>query len=276
MSDYTSFTVTTEGGVAELVLGNAAKMNALGPSFWQELPQAVAKLNQEGTVRALIISSTGSLFCSGIDLTMFANPSLTSVAAPAERERLKHLILQLQASLTCLQDCRFPVIAAVQGACLGAGLDLISACDLRYGTTDSFYVVQEINIGIMADLGSLQRLPRLLPDAVVRELCFTGAKLSAERAYNLGFLNATAQTHEEVLAAARQAANLIAQRSPLPIAASKDVLNYSANHTESDALNYCATVQSAIFEPAEVMAQVMAMKNKTRHESKDLLAMKAI
>jgi enoyl-CoA hydratase len=276
MSDYSSFSVTTEGGVAELVLGNAAKMNALGPAFWQELPQAVAKLNAEGMVRALVISSTGSLFCSGIDLTMFANPSLTSVAAPAERERLKHLILQLQSALTCLQDCRFPVIAAVQGACLGAGLDLISACDLRYGTSDSFYVVQEINIGIMADLGSLQRLPRLLPDAVVRELCFTGAKLSAERAYSLGFLNAVAANHDEVLAAARQAAGQIAQRSPLPMAGSKDVLNYSASHSQSDALNYCATLQSAIFDPAEVMAHVMAMKNKTKHESKDLLAIKTI
>ena len=276
MSAYTSFTITAEKGVAHLILGNAAKMNALGPAFWNELPLAVADLNAAGSVRALVISSTGPIFCSGIDLSMFAGETLTAVATAAERERLKHLILQLQASLTVLQHCRFPVIAAVQGACLGAGLDLISACDMRFGSTASFYVVQEINIGIMADLGSLQRLPQLLPDAVVRELCFTGAKLKAERAYNLGFLNGLAESAESCVDDALKAAQAIAERSPVPIAASKDVLAYGQAHSQPDALNYCATVQSAIFDPTEVMAYVMAMKNKSRHESADLLPLKSI
>jgi enoyl-CoA hydratase len=153
MSEYSSFDLTVEGGVAHLVLGNPSKMNALGRTFWSELPRAVAEMDRAGEVRALVISATGPMFCSGIDLAMFSDESLANVATSLERERLKHLVLQLQSALTSLQKCRFPVLAAVQGACLGAGLDLISACDMRWGTMDSFYVIQEINIGIMADLG---------------------------------------------------------------------------------------------------------------------------
>jgi len=250
-------------------------MNALGPAFWKELPQAVAEMDRDGAVRALLISSTGAMFCSGIDLTMFSDESLCSVATPLERDRLKHLILQLQESISCLQKCRFPVLAAVQGACLGAGLDLISACDMRWGTKDSFYVLQEINIGIMADLGSLQRLPLLLPDALVREMAFTGCKLGAERAYENGFLNELCQSHEEAVATALQAAHMVAQKSPLAIAGTKNCLNYLPGHSTAEALEYCANLQSAIFDPAEIMAQVMAMKSKTRHQAKDLLALKS-
>jgi enoyl-CoA hydratase len=276
MGDYSSFDLTVDEGVAHLILGNAGKMNALGRAFWSELPQAVEAMDRGGQVRALVISSTGSVFCSGIDLTIFSDESLASVGTAQERERLKHTILTLQQALTCLQSARFPVLAAVQGACLGAGLDLISACDMRWGTRDSFYVVQEINIGIMADLGSLQRLPLLLPDAVVRELAFTGAKLSAERAHGYGFLNGLSQSHEEAIAAAMQAAKLIAQKSPLAIAGSKQCLNYLPGHTQEEALSQCATLQSAIFDPADVMAQVMAMKTKSAHQPKDLLALKAL
>ena len=276
MTEYASFTLTQDAAVAHLILGNATKMNALGRSFWIELPQAVAELNAAGNVRALVISSTGPIFCSGIDISMFADESLAQIATPSDRERMKHLIQQLQDSISCLQKCRFPVLAAVQGACLGAGLDLISACDMRFGTSDSFYVVQEINIGIMADLGSLQRLPLLLPDAVVRELAFTGSKLSAERAQTYGFLNSLAATAEEALANAMKAAQAIAQKSPLVVAASKQCLNYVQGHTASEALDYCAAVQLSIFDPAEIMAQVMAMKNKGNHQTKDLLAIKSI
>jgi enoyl-CoA hydratase len=276
MSEYSSFELTVDSGVAHLILGNAAKMNALGRAFWSELPRAVADMDRAGEVRALIISSTGAMFCSGIDLMMFSDESLASVATAPERERLQHLILQLQAALSSLQKCRFPVLAAIQGACLGAGLDLISACDMRWGTKDSFYVIQEINIGIMADLGSLQRLPKLLPDAVVRELAFTGAKLSAERAHEYGFLNGLCSSHEEAVAQAMQAARLIAQKSPLAIAASKQCINYAPGHTVEEALDYCANLQSSIFDPADVMAQVMAMKNKSPHQAKDLLAVKVL
>jgi len=276
MSTYSSFDLTIDSGVAHLVLGNAAKMNALARAFWVELPQAVAELDRGGNVRALVISSTGPIFCSGIDLSIFGDQSLGSVATPAERERLKHLVLRLQDSLSCLHDSRFPVLVAVQGACLGAGLDLISACDMRWGTADSFYVIQEINLGIMADLGSLQRLPQLLPDAVLRELAFTGSKLSADRAYGYGFLNGVVENHEDAIATALQAARTIAQKSPLAVAGSKQCLNYAVGHSLAESLDFCATLQSAIFDPADVMAQVMAMKTKTPHQTKDLLVVKGL
>ncbi|MBS1994283.1 MAG: enoyl-CoA hydratase/isomerase family protein [Cyanobacteria bacterium SZAS LIN-3] len=275
MEQFSSFAVSLNEGVAHLVLGNASKMNALGAAFWRELPQAVAQMDQEGQVRALVISSTGPMFCSGIDLAMFSDESLSSVGSAHERDRLRHLIMQLQKAITCLQSCRFPVLAVVQGACLGAGLDLISACDLRFGTKDSFYVLQEINIGIMADLGSLQRLPLLLPDAIVREMAFTGSKLSAEKAQAYGFLNGLAASHEEAVATALQAAKTIAQKSPLAISGTKRCLSFVPGHSSEEALEYCANLQSAIFDPAEVMSQVMAMKQKSAHQSRDLLALKA-
>jgi len=213
MTEYKSFTLTTENSVAALKLGNAELKNAFGREFFGEFPAAIAALERRANVRALIIYSDGPHFSSGIDLNFFTDPSLVDIGSPGARERLKRLVLAMQESCSLLNKVSFPVIAACQGAALGAALDLVSACDLRYATPDAYFVIQEINIGLMADLGSLQRLPGSLPDAVVRELAFTGEKLTAERAERLGFINKVFADHSQMLEAVFAVAKNIAARS---------------------------------------------------------------
>ena len=187
-------------------------------------------------------------------------------------ERLRRLVLAMQEPISVLQQVRFPVLAACQGASMGAALDLLSACDMRYATKDAYFVLQEINIGLMADLGSLQRLSAALPEGIVRELAFTGAPLSAERALNLGFVNEVLATHEELLTRVQAVAEVIASRAPLAVAASKQALNYNRSHSVAEALDYSASLQAAVFDPACVALSVQAMKTKARASYESLAA----
>ena len=193
-----------------------------------------------------------------MDLAVFAAVDKFRTDSSVAREHLKHLVLSLQDALTVLETSRVPVIAVVQGGCLGAGLDLVSACDLRFATEDAYFCIQEINIGIMADLGTLQRLPRKLPDGIVRELAFTGGQLTAARAEKLGFVNAVLPAHESALEHAMQVAAKIASKPPLVVAASKECINYANEHNLTDSLLHAANVQSYVFDAREVMAAIKA------------------
>jgi enoyl-CoA hydratase len=266
MAEYKSFELTLDNGVAALKLGNAKFKNALTKDFFAEFPAAIRALDQSGEVRALVLHSEGTHFCSGIDLNFFADETLINTSSPAVRESFRRLVLTMQESCSVLNTARFPVLAACQGAVIGAGVDLVSACDLRYATADSYFVIQEINIGLMADLGSLQRLPLALPDAIVRQLAFTGSHLSPQKAEQLGFVNQVYEGHEQMLEDVLKTARTIAERSPLAVAASKLALNYNHGRTVEDALLNAAVTQAAIFDPAAVMASVKAMKSKSKAE----------
>lgn len=266
MAEYKSFELTLDNGVAALKLGNVKFKNALTKDFFAEFPAAIRALDQSGEVRALVVHSEGTHFCSGIDLNFFADETLINTSSPAVRESFRRLVLTMQESCSVLNTARFPVLAACQGAVIGAGVDLVSACDLRYATADSYFVIQEINIGLMADLGSLQRLPLTLPDAIVRQLAFTGSQLSPQKAEQLGFVNLVYEGHEQMLEDVFKTARTIAERSPLAVAASKLALNYNHGRTVEDALLNAALTQAAIFDPSAVLASVKAMKSKSKAE----------
>lgn len=257
-----SVSITYDGAVAKLKLGNAELKNALGKEFFADFARIIEELDNSGKVRALVLYSDGPHFSSGIDLSFFADQSLIDISTVASRESFRRLVLAMQDCCSVLNNVRFPVLAACQGASLGAALDLISACDLRYATADAYFVIQEINIGLMADLGGLQRLPLSLPDAIVRELAFTGEKLTAERAERLGFVNKVFANHDEMIEAVVAVAQTIAARSPLAVAGCKQSLNYNHGRTVEDALANAAYMQAAIFDPAAIMASVKAMKTK--------------
>ncbi len=252
-----AFTLTQSGNIAHLRFTNPKTSNAMGADFWADFRPAIDALSQSGNTRALVISAEGKNFCSGMDISMFAS-GIPTTDTPTAREAFPPFIRQLQETLTCLEAARFPVIAAIQGACIGGGLDLVSACDLRIAAEDAYFRIEETNIGMMADLGSLQRLPKLMPEGVVRELAYLGSTLSAARGHAVGFINAVEPDAEAALTAALKAAERIATKAPLAVAGSKAAITYARDHATADALNWASTMQTLLWNPTDIQRAVIA------------------
>lgn len=267
-----SFSLEIKENVAHLRFVRADKANSMNRDFWREFPEAIAKCGQDPQVRVLIISAEGKNFCSGMDLSVFADSKLLNNTDARSRGGLRSLILELQSCFSVLEDLRVPVIAAVQGACIGAALDMISACDIRYGTKTSYFCIHEINLAMMADLGSLQRLPNLLPEGMVRELAFTGDRLSAVDAERYGLINKLFEDEEAMMEHVFQQAKKIANRSPLAISSSKQCLNYNRSHSVGDALEYCANVQAGILDLTDLTNAAKAQASKSDATFADLQA----
>ncbi len=226
-----SFLVTQDAGVAHLRFCRPHAANSMTAAFWRAFPEAIRALDASGRVRALVISGEGRHFCGGMDLSFFGDAPVRADDGAAQRDAFAGVVRRLQAALTSLAQARFPVIAAIQGACVGGALDLVSACDLRFAAEDAYFRIEEINIGMMADVGSLQRLPRLMPDAVLREMAFCGVTLPAVRAAAVGFVNGVSA---DPLAAALAAAGEVARRAPLAVSGSKRAIDFAREHTVAE------------------------------------------
>ena len=244
---YDCFELDTNEGVAHLKMARPERRNAMTASFWRELPEIVRGLD----VRVLVISSTGPHFCAGLDVSMFGSGALTTESVTARRQ-FREKLEELQASLSSLAEARFPVIAAVQGGCIGGGVDMVTACCLRYATRDAFFVIQEINLGMMADVGTFNRMPKQLAEAVVRELGYTGDRLSAERAERLGFVNGLFDSHELLVAGTLEVAKRIASKAPVAVAATKQMISYTRDHSVAESFEYLNALQPAIFDLEEI------------------------
>jgi enoyl-CoA hydratase len=250
-------------GIAHLQLSRPERLNTFAPPFFPALRDAVQRLNAEGRTRVLVISSTGKHFSAGMALDVFANdmPMLKSGSA-RDRLAFQDSLRQLMRCFDVIEEARFPVIAAVQGGCIGGALDLAAACDLRVASADAFFTVQEIHIGMAADLGVLQRLPKIVPPALAREMAYTGERLGAERALAVGLVNAVRPDAAAALAHAMQMAAAIAAKSPLAVAGSKLAINYAVDHPTADALQQMTLLQSAIFDTGEMASAIRAWKAK--------------
>jgi enoyl-CoA hydratase len=255
--DYECFRLETTNDVAHLRMSRPERRNAMSAAFWRELPEIVRQLEGEERTRVLIISSTGPHFCAGLDVSMFGSGALTTDDVAA-RKKFRDKLEELQASLSALAEARFPVIAAVQGGCIGGGVDMVTACCLRYATRDAFFVIQEINLGMMADVGTFNRMPKQLPEAVVRELGYTGDRLPAERAERLGFVNGLFDTHEQLVAGALEVARRIAAKAPVAIAATKQMISYTRDHSVAESFAYLNALQPAIFDIEEIKRALKA------------------
>jgi enoyl-CoA hydratase len=265
-----TFTLNIKDAVAHLRFCRPDKANSMNKDFWSEFPKSIQELSQNNDVRVLLISGEGKNFSSGMDLSVFADSQLLSNADARSRESLRCLVLELQACFSLLEQLRIPVIAAINGACIGGALDLVAACDIRFATKSAYFCIHETNLAMMADLGSLQRLPYLLPEGIVRELAYTGDKLGADDATRHGFLNKVFDSDQEMMDHALLQAQKIASKSPLAICASKQCLNYNRSHSIADSLEYCANVQAGILDLQDLAAAAQAQASKSAAAFSDL------
>ena len=272
MNEYKCFDVSIKKGVATVTLNRGEKLNTMIPAFWSELPKVIGEINSNGEARVIVLASTGKHFSAGMDLAVFSMSSEESQAEIGRvRANLRENALHLQDSFNCLEKARIPVLAAIQGGCIGGAVDMVTACDMRYASEDAFFCIQEINIGMTADVGTLQRLPKLIPEGVCRELAYTGRRMQAEEAKSVGLVNEVFSNQESLLEGVMKVAEEIASKSPLAIWGSKEMITYSRDHSTSDSLNYIATWQSGMFQPADMKEAFQAKAENRPSEFDDLL-----
>jgi enoyl-CoA hydratase len=280
MTAYTCFNVETKDKVAHIQLKRPDAFNTMTRAFWNELPAIVNEINDQGSARAIVISSTGKHFSAGMDLSVFTDGNgAAGEGAKAEtgrvRANLRHDVRRLQNTFSCLDEARMPVIMAVQGGCIGGAVDMSTCADMRFATTDAFFVIQEINLAMTADVGTFPRLCHLLPQGLVRELAYAGRRLPAKRALELGFVNELFDSQEAMLKHVFDLAREIAQKSPLAVHGSKVMINYARDHSINDGLDYIATWQAGMFNPtADMMESFKAKQEKRDPVYLDLLPLR--
>ena len=277
MTQLTCFDLSIENKIAHIVLKRPEAFNSMPRAFWNELPALVRDIDDNAKARVIVISSTGKHFTSGMDLSVFTDgQSITAAGGDqyARAENFRHFVLTLQGSFNCLDEARMPVIAAIQGGCIGAGVDMTSACDIRYATEDAFFQIAEINIGMTADVGTFPRLCKLIPEGWVRELAYAGRRLPAAKAKEIGLVNDVFATQEAMLEHVMGLAAEIAEKTPVAVAGSKRMINYARDHSIADGLDYIATWQAGMFAPPHMMEAFAAKAQKRKPEFPDLAAKK--
>jgi enoyl-CoA hydratase len=260
------FSVSIADGVAHIELARPERFNAMTRAFWSELPAIIRDIDDNARARVIVISSTGKHFTAGMDLSVFAGQDQltgTGVDRYVQAENFRHTAKLLQNSFSCLEDARMPVLVAIQGGCIGGGVDFTSACDIRYATNDAYFSIHEINLGMTADVGTFPRLCKLLPLGQVRELAYTGRRLSAAKAKELGLVNEVYADHATMMADVMAIAREIASKNPIAVTGSKVMINHARDHTTADTLDYIAVWNMALLAP-EHMAEAMTAQREKR------------
>ncbi|HEX8901846.1 crotonase/enoyl-CoA hydratase family protein [Vitreimonas sp.] len=277
MTETTCFKLSIENNIAHIVLNRPEAMNSMPRAFWNELPALVHDIDDHAKARVIVISSTGKHFTAGMDLSVFTDGEGVNASGADEYSRaeaFRQFVLTLQGSFNCLDNARMPVLVAIQGGCIGGGVDFVSACDIRYATDDAFFQIQEINIGMTADVGTFPRLCKLIPEGWVRELAYAGRRLPAQRAKEIGLVNETFPTQEAMLAHVMDLAAEIASKAPVAVAGSKRMINYARDHSIADGLDYIATWQAGMFAPPHMMEAFAAKAQKRAPKFADLAPLK--
>tara|TARA_R110002050_G_scaffold125530_15_gene245240 strand:- start:334 stop:1161 length:828 start_codon:yes stop_codon:yes gene_type:complete len=258
-------TVTIENNIAHIVLNRPDAFNTMNIDFWHELPNVINELSNSAAARVIVISSTGKHFCAGMDLAVFTQSEKDkSLELGRKHEQLRHIVLKLQACFNALEKARMPVLMAIQGGCIGGAVDMISAADCRYCTENAFFSIEETKLGMTADLGTLQRLPKLISTGIVKELAYTGRRMLATEAESVGLVNNVYPDQESMIAAVMDIAAEIASRSPLAVLGCKEMINYARDHSISDSLDYMAVWQSGMFQPQTDMMETFSAKAEKR------------
>jgi 2,4-dienoyl-CoA reductase (NADPH2) len=268
---YQTLSVSLDQHIATITLNRPDKANAMNLAMWHELRQAFQWVNTTPEARVAILQGAGKLFSSGIDLQMMMGLSeqIQNDCEARTRENLRQVILDLQDTLTSLERCRKPVLAAIHGACIGAGMDLICCADMRYCSGDASFSIKEIDIGMTADVGTLQRLPKLIGEGMARELAYTGRKFSAAEALEMRLVNRVFDSREAMQKGVRELAASIAAKSPLAVRGVKEMISYARDHTVADGLNYVATWNAAMLLSNDLQEAMMANMGKRAPVFKD-------
>jgi enoyl-CoA hydratase len=271
MTTFSCLTVTVDQHIAEIQLNRPQRANALDRALWFEIQDACNGVDRTDEVRVVVLSGAGAHFSSGIDFELLSSvlAELGALSPGRREERLRCLILDLQAAFTALERCRKPVLAAVHGLCLGGALDLIAACDLRYAAADARFALKEVDLGIVADIGSLQRLPYLIGAGRVRELAFTGREFDAGEAERIGLVNQVFDDPAQLRDGVRDIAAAIAAKSPLTVRGIKQVLNYCRDHTVAAGLEFVATWNASMLLSEDTQEAVLAAMQKRPPSFKD-------
>ena len=268
---YKTLSLDVAEGIAHVQFIRGAEFNTMNRAFWPEMVAVFGEIEQDPSARVVVFSAHGKHFTSGLDLNDFAVGLMASEGEPSRKaEALRRTVLHMQDSMSVVDRCRLPVLVAVQGACIGGGIDLISACDIRYCAADAFFSIQETNIGMTADVGTLQRLPHMLPQGIVRELTYTGRRMMAAEAREWGLVNQVFTDHAALLDGVMAIAGEIATKSPIATVGNKEMLNYARDHSIADGLNYVATWNAAMLSRADLGEAFMAKQQKRDASYADL------
>ena len=276
---YKCFQIDIENHIANLVLSRPNELNTMSRDFWVELGDVLEEINRDSEVRVVVMSSTGKHFCAGMDLNAFSNgvDNISDEKKPDHArigEAVYRVAKELQEYISTLEKIRVPVIAAIHGGCIGGAVDLVTACDIRLASDDAFFCIQEINIGMAADVGTLQRLPKIIPDSKMREMAYTGRRMYAGEAKETGLVSDTYKSQEDMLKAANSLAKEIASKSPVAIYGLKAVMNYSRDHSVSESLEYNALWSGAMLSQKDMTEAMTANIEKRDASFNDLVDVK--
>lgn len=258
------FKVKIEQKIAQVFFNRPEKANALNREAWKEMQTIFETLSKSEEVRVIVLAGEGKHFCAGIDLELLMSiGGLQEIVCAGKRsEKIRELILSLQQTITAIEKCSKPVLAAIHKGCIGGGVDIATACDMRYCTEDAYFTVKEIDLGMVADLGTLQRLPKIIPAGIAAEMAYTGRKVFGPEAKNIGLVNQYYHSKESLMEEVMKIAATIASKSPLSIRGTKDVLRYTRDHTVDDALNYMSTWNASMLLSSDLMEAFKATMEK--------------
>ena len=277
--EFNCFKLDVKNHVGNLVLSRPDELNTMSRDFWVELGEVLEVINRDSDIRVVVMSSTGKHFCAGMDLNAFTNgvDNIPDDKKPDHArigEAVYRVAKELQEYISTLEKIRVPVIAAIHGGCIGGAVDMVTACDIRLASDDAFFCIQEINIGMAADVGTLQRLPKIIPDSKMREMAYTGRRMYAEEAKEAGLVSDTYGSQEELLEAANKLASEIASKSPVAIYGLKAVMNYSRDHNVNDSLEYNALWSGAMLSQKDMTEQMTANMEKRDASFNELVEVK--
>ena len=265
---YECFDVSIDENIAHIVLNRPEKRNNMNAAFWDELPAIIRDIDEKARARVIVISSTGPHFCGGLDVGMFMAGDVKDDSTDVTRRRQKaanflNTVSLMQDSFSSLETCRLPVLAAIQGGCIGGGVDLVTACDMRYATRDAFMTIYETKIGMTADVGTFPRIVKLIPEGLVREMAYTGRRVSAEEARDMGLVNRVYDSHEDMLAGVMEIAREIAANAPLAVHGCKRAITYARDHSTQEGLEWIGMWNASMLQNDEIL-EAMSARQETR------------
>ena len=260
---YACFEVRIENNIAHVILNRPDKRNAMNADFWQELPEIIKDIDRVPKARVIVLSSKGPHFSAGLDLTSFSNIGQSPEPDPEQKKLQRSAafydnVLRIQNAFTCMEEARIPVLCCIQGGAIGGGVDLATACDIRYATEDAFLIIQETNIGMTADVGTFPRLVKLIPEGYVREMAYTGRRVNANEARQMGLINEVYPDQETMLTAVMAIAAEIANKAPTAIYGCKRMINYARDHSTADGLDYIAIWNASMLKLEEIQEAISA------------------